>query len=298
MFRECYTSYGLFRKGTGLTLATVGSVYPTWASWTVPWNDGSSSALQPVVIGGNQQGFILFRGVGTDEGNSLYVQNISGSTITSPDHCLNIGDYFVISGALGTVASSVNGLIFSVSTVIDNNNFTTNPTIPTGLTYIGSGLIKRMYVPLIQSKQFPTSWGLARKTRIGVQQYLLTTTNNSQITLEIYLSQNGTSSYNANPIFPDPNAQNNALIYSTVLYTCPESTNLGLTPANTNLQMVTAPSQAQIWHRINTSLIGDTVQVGFTMSDAQMRDVNFTNQFSEIELHAFILDVNPSQILA
>jgi ribosomal protein L31 len=35
--------------------------------------------------------------------------------------------------------------------------------------------------------------------------------------------------------------------------------------------MVTASQQSQIWHRMNTSLLGDTVQIGFTMSDAQMR---------------------------
>jgi hypothetical protein len=97
---------------------------------------------------------------------------------------------------------------------------------------------------------------------------------------------------------PEPNSVNDSLIYSTVLYTCPESTNLGLTPANINLQMVTAEFQSQTWHRINTSLIGDTVQVGFTMSDSQMRDVDFTNQFSEIEIHGFILDCSPSQLLA
>lgn len=303
LFRESYTTYGLFRKQTGYTWSTIGTVYPTWASWTVPWNAGSSTLLQPEVIAGNQQGFILVRAVGTNEGNSLYIQNIVGSTITSPDHCLSVGDYFIISGALGTVASLVNGKIFSVATVIDSNNFTTDPVIPSGLTYFGSGLIKRMYVPFIQSKQFPTSWGIARKTRIGVQQYLLTTTNNSQITLQIYLSQDASNAYNEGLIFPDPNADNDSLIYSTVLFTCPESTNLGLTAANTNLQMITNPTtgasgQKQIWHRINTSLIGDTVQVAFTMSDAQMRDVNFTNQFEEIEIHGFILDVNPSQILA
>jgi hypothetical protein len=93
-------------------------------------------------------------------------------------------------------------------------------------------------------------------------------------------------------------SQNNSLIYSTVLYTCPESTNLGLTPANTNLQMLTAQFQEQTWHRMNTSLLGDTVQVGFTMNHEQMRDVDFNNQFEEIELHGFILDVNPSSMLA
>jgi len=64
-----------------------------------------------------------------------------------------------------------------------------------------------------------------------------------------------------------------------------------------NLNTPTAVQQAQLWHRMNTSLIGDTVQLGFTMSDAQMRDVNFKNQFSEIELHGFVLDVTPSQLL-
>jgi hypothetical protein len=63
---------------------------------------------------------------------------------------------------------------------------------------------------------------------------------------------------------------NDSLINSSVLYTCPESTNLGLTPANINLQTPTAIQQSQIWHRMNTSLIGDTIQIGFTISNEQM----------------------------
>jgi hypothetical protein len=75
---------------------------------------------------------------------------------------------------------------------------------------------------------------------------------------------------------PQPGSTNNSLIYSNILYTCPESTNLGLTPANVNLQMPTAVQQNQIWHRMNTSLIGDTIQIGFTLSDAQIRDLEIT----------------------
>ncbi len=99
-------------------------------------------------------------------------------------------------------------------------------------------------------------------------------------------------------LHPSNDVVNNSLVYSTVLYTCPESTNLGLTPANINLQMPTASTQQQIWHRINTSLIGDTIQLGFTMSDAQMRDPTLINQTAEIELHGFILDCSASQMLA
>jgi hypothetical protein len=91
---------------------------------------------------------------------------------------------------------------------------------------------------------------------------------------------------------------NNSLIYRDILYTCPESTNLGLTSANVNLNLITASQQQQIWHRMNTSLIGDTVQIGFTMSDSQMRDIEFKNQFVEIELHAFLLSISPSQYLS
>lgn len=297
IFRECYTTYGLFRKQTGFTWATVGTVYPTWASWTAPWNAGSSTLLKPEVIGGNQQGFVLTRDDGTNEGNSLYIQNIVGSTVTSPDHCLNVGDYIVISGALGTVAPFVNGKIFQVSTTTADT-FILNPPLGVGLTYLGLGLIKRMYIPYIQSKQFPMSWGISRKTRLGVQQYLITTTDKSQITLLIFLSQDATNAYNEGPIIPDPNSINDSLVYNTILFTCPESTNLGLTPANTNLQMPTAKAQSQIWHRINTSLIGDTIQVGFTLSPAQMTDATFTSQFAEIEIHGFCLDVTPSQLLA
>lgn len=296
VFYESYTTYGLFRKQTGWTWATLPQGL-TWENWNESWNSGDSTLLQPEVLGGNTQGFLILRDQGTSEAQSLYIQDIVSGTITSVGHCLNIGDYIIISGAIGTIASEINGNIYSIASV-SADTFTTNPALPTSGTYIGRGVIQRMYVPQIQTKQFPTGWGIAKKTRLGPQQYLLTTTNNGQITLQIFLSQNNESPYNYGPIVPSNNVQNNSLVYSNVLYTCPESTNLGLTPANINLQMVTSSNQSQTWHRMNTSLLGDSVQIGFTMSDAQMRDVNLRNQFSEIELFGFILDVNPSMDLA
>jgi hypothetical protein len=256
-----------------------------------------------------------------------------------------------------------------------------NPTIGSG-TYFGGGVITRMYVPMIQTKQFPVSWGLARKTRLGQQQYLLTGTPNGQVELQIYLSQDAGTAYNAGPIVPANNVQNNSLIYTDTLFTCPEVpifsitnqslgllgdgvlTTLSITLAENlvagsvvinigniasftdnglggftvtgtgvalgssvnyttgavilvfsaapssvlsfatynytsqNLVMPTASQQQQIWHRINTSLLGDTVQVGITLNDAQMRDPNFGSQFEEIELHSIVIDVQPSQVLA
>lgn len=373
LFNECYTTYGNFRKQTGYTWATIGTLYPTWSDWNDPWNAGSSTLLQQQVIGGNQQGFVVVRDdTSTAEAPSLEITNISfpsmitgatqanpcvltsvntfvvgqqitisnvvgmtqlnGNTYTitavtpttitinvnssgftaytsggtatptrtifSPNHCLNNGDYITISGCLGTIDSQVNGKVFSVALPDSAGNaFNLNPPITTG-TYLGGGVITRFYVPLIQTKQFPVAWGNARKVRLGPQQYLFTTTPNGQIELQIYLSQNSANPYNSPIVVPDPNSPNNALIYTDTLYTCPEGTNLGLTPANINLNLISANlQQAQTWHRMNTSLIGDTVQIGFTLSDTQMRDPNLQLQEAEVELHAFILDVNPSQLL-
>ncbi len=302
-FKETYTHYGRFSKRTGFTWATVGLIYPTWSSWNSPWNSSQSTLENQQVIAGNQQGFVVVRDSGTtNEADSLTIQSINGAAniITCIDHCLNTGDYIVISGCLGTIGTQVNGKIFSIRS-LTNDTFSINPSVISG-TYFGGGLIKRMYVPFIQTKQFPSFWDIGRKTRLGVQQYLLTTTDNAQITLLIYLSQNAEYPYNQGNIVPFGVPDNNGLIYSTVLYTCIESTNLGLTPANINLQMIGNNSgstqQAQIWHRINTSLIGDSVQLGFTMSDTQMRDTSFANQFSEIELHGFNMDLSPSQVLS
>lgn len=300
IFNESYTSYGQFQKQTGFTWATVGTVFSTWGKWNQPWNAGSSTLEQPIVVGGNQQGFLIARDTGTEESVSLSIQNIVGNLVTSPNHELENNDFIVISDCIGM--SNCNGRIYKVYDITSSTfKITTlDQTLPTG-TYLGGGLIKRMYIPFIQTKQFPAAWDLARKTRLGVQQYLLSYTDKGQCTLVISLSQDDDNAYNEQ-------ADNGAVIYSTVLYTCVESTNLGLTAANTNLQMIadinettplaTATPQKQIWHRFNTSLIGDTVQVAITFNEAQMFDPNFGQQFEELELHGFILDLSPAGFLA
>jgi hypothetical protein len=300
IFNEAYTTYGQFRVTQDATWATIGNRFATWEEWNEPWNAGSTTLFQPKVIAGNQQGFIVFREQGTNESNSLYIQSISGLTITSPFHNLNDGDFIIINNAIGM--TNLNGAIFQVTEATANTfvlGLGLGQAAPTG-TYAGNGVIQRMYIPFIQTKQFPVVWEMARKTRIGVQQYLLTTTDNGQVTLLIFLSMDAANPYNDSTIVPstEPVPDNNSLIYSTILYTCPESTNLGLTAANINLQMITASQQQQIWHRMNTSLIGDVVQIGITLSEEQMRSTDFSSQFDEIELHGFIMDVNPSQLLA
>jgi len=148
IFNEAYTTYGTFRKQSGFIWSTVGLIFPSWDSWNESWDSGGSTLEQPIVIAGNQQGFVVVRDTGTGESNSLYIQNISAGNITSPAHTLNADDYIIISGCLGTIGPSVNNMIFSVA-VVTTDTFTTNPPITGMGTYLGGGLIKRMYIPQI-----------------------------------------------------------------------------------------------------------------------------------------------------
>jgi hypothetical protein len=263
-FFESYTTYGQLKKSSGIAWQ---NMLNPWGDYQDPWEDYELEGLEGIMIGGNQEGFVLQKNVDTFEGTSLFILGFNAGVFTVPDHCLNEGDYILISGAMGTISSQINGNIFSVF-ILTKDTFQLNPAINMG-TYIGGGLITRMYIPFMQSKQFPV-WDEGRKIRLGPQQYLMSTTANSQVTLYIYLSQDSDVQWNSN-INPLVSPIGNT-IFSTVLYTCVESTNLGLTPANVNLLTPLLNWQQQIWHRINTSLLGDTIQFAITMDDAQMRN--------------------------
>lgn len=289
---ENYTAHGTFRKTTGYSWGNL--PYATWDEWTAPWGSGTATALFPATIAGNPQGYVLVIGEGTGEGVSGDIQSINTSTlvITSVDHCVSAGDYLYFSGALGL--TGFNGIIRKVTSTPTVNTFIfdviVGSPIPSG-TYLGLGTFTRLSEPLMQTKQFNPYWNEGRQVRLSSQKYLLDATAIGQVTVNIYLSQDASTPWNS-PL----NAVNSSLEYSQLLYTCPESTNLGLTPANINLQMLTAATQAQIWHRMNTSLIGDTFQIGFTLSDAQMR--NLTYATSEIVLHGMQFVVDKSSQLA
>jgi len=321
IFNESYTSYGTIRKQSGLTWNTMQTSNPqlTWETWFDPWESFATTLQNPIVMAGNQQGFVVTRAeTNTSESVSLWIQSISISsnvlTITSPVHGLNNGDFIIISGCVGTSMSQFNNVTFAVSS-ITANTFQVSAIVTGSPVYMGGGLITRLYVPIIMTKQFEAAWSMARKTRLGPQMYLLSMVpGQAQITLLIGLSQAGIP-FNQGSIVPMPNTDNEALIFSSILYTCPESTNLGLSPANvtaqnsslqtiTNIQsstFATSPQQ-QIWHRNNVSLIGDTIQFGFTLSTDQMFAVDANgypiNAFAEIEIHGLIADLNPSQMLS
>jgi hypothetical protein len=310
IFYENFTHHGSFWRYAGITWGSLTNI--TWEAFLDPWNSAEEQALFPSVVAGTPQGFVVVKGSGTGEAPTGSIANAVAYTgsnpnytlITSYNHCvsqsnptLEAGDYLYITGCLGTV--NLNGQIGQVIEVIDSNNFVLDILWTDISPYLGLGVFSRLSQPLLQSKQFPPAWGLGRQVRFGTQQYLMDATANSQVTLDLYLSMDPDNVRNSPGSVTDltnPNDLNDAIIYSQILYTCPESTNLGLTPSNINLQMPTASTQRQIWHRMNSSMIGDTVQFGITLNDAQMR--NLQDAIAEVTLHAAVFDTYPGPYLS
>lgn len=296
--KENFTVQGYFRKQEKESWYTASAKYKIWANWTDSWNLGSNSPEIAQVCGGNPQGYVVIRSEGTGEAYSAEIADITSSSLSmtnikSINHCVELGDYIYIDRCIGL--DYLNGEIAQVTRITDADNFIIDIPFLAG-TYLGLGEFQRLSVPIIKTKQFPGYWEAGKKTRIGVQKYLFDYTGSGQATINLYLSTDPDNVYNSGNIVPRIDVLNSSLVYSQLVYTCPESTNLGLTPPNTNLQMPTANGQYAIWHRMNTNLIGDTVQIGITLSDEQMRDLTIAT--SELVLHGVDIDLYEGPYLA
>lgn len=163
------------------SLTTLGTYQPqssrNWLNTKLPWVQLPFSWIKsrvadiPLIVGGNQQGFIETLDVQTVNDYSLFISNIVGHTttptvVTSPNH--NMRDGFVIEIneiPTGTAYDNLNGGIFGIA-VIDANSFklfTYDPAsmqfsspqldVPSGI-YVGGGLIKIRENFSINSKKF------------------------------------------------------------------------------------------------------------------------------------------------
>lgn len=272
IFEENFTTYGTFRRTADRTWASIGQIYRTWEDWTDPWEFGGTSAFFPLIVGGNQHGFVLEKGLGVEEDNAEIITAMSGTIMTSPDHGLESGDYIEISGAIGS--TNLNGTIQQI-TVQSPDTFTVN-TPATG-TYLGGAVYKRFSIPFIQTKQFPPFWQNGNGVRIGTQRFLFDKTTSGEVTIDIYTSQNSASPANDPAVYP-------YLPYTNVVPTYPED------------NQYDGDGQAQIWHRSSNSFSGDTVQIGITLRDSQIRDPDVNE--ADIVLHAIAIDLYPGRTLA
>lgn len=271
IFKESYTHHGYFRRSSAFTWATI--PYRSWSKWTSPWSSSKLSPRFPNLISGNQKGYVLIRDIGTVDDVSLPIKSITNATanLEIPNHCLEGGDFVRIKNILGG-QTNLNDNIYKIA-FVDNDNIQLidAPTL-TG-TYLGSGELQRMTKFDVQTKHFPNMWGNARRMRLGNIRTLLNTTEDGEFTLEVYPSQRSIST----------NDQSYIPVTQTIL-TRPEASRPWLQEQN------------QIWHLNATAMTGDSIGIGFTLSDDQMKNFNIVS--ADWELHSIVMDIYESGILA
>jgi len=196
----------------------------------------------------------------------LFIQDISGNTITSPNHNLDEGMYVKFDN-LGSVIITPN--ITGIDTYLVSN-VTTNTFDIDGTasgTYIGGGTIKVCNKINIRTKNFSPFANMATDTQISYIQLLLNRTTQGEVTLNIFER----SDYN-NPIPP--------ITGSSVMRTYPDALD-GF-----------AVNQDQIWHTTYRNMITSSFQVQITLSDEQMRDDLIRE--ADFTMHALLFAAQPA----
>lgn len=290
LWYESATTYGLVKEQQKTWSALTSF---TWESWDLPWNSPTTTSTYPFVAFGTPQGFVMLKWYNdSTNDSSVVIQAISSVnpdntySITSVNHNLFSGAYvgFLPPGSanpsfigqvayLGNYAGATPESVFTV-------NF--DPSITPSSIIPGTWEVSIVDMPVIKTKQFQMAWSNSQKTRVGAQKYFMDTTEFGEFTVEILGSQSPIPLNNSTPSNPLP-----SLISNAIVRTRPDDS-LGLNDSQSQ--------QTQIWHRLASTAVGDTIQLQMSLSDAQMRNVPIA--ISPWKLQAIILDLYPSRALA
>ena len=295
---DSITAFGYFQPQTGITWD---STQITW-DMTIGWDSGSATALFRQVIGGNQEGWTFI--IDADQPTNAAVIQITdvifsndGSnivTIKAIDHNFKIGDFIFIADVVGTLDMlRLNNMIFKIVRIIDKDNFTfimPLPIIDPASVYNGGGVIRRVSLIDIQTKEYNFYADQDRNCYVSKVDFQVDRTDTGQVTVDYFISSNPQSMVAASA----PVTGSNSNIGNNVLETSPYA----LYPFE--------QGQDRLLHPIYFQADGEFVQLRIYMSDAQMllvipvlnEDevvVSYTGPtFEDFQLHSMCIYVTPS----
>lgn len=293
LFNDSLTALGTYQEQT----------FRTWINTPIEWihcdfNWISQPQADPVIVGGNQQGFIENLDELTTNDVSLYISAIDASSgvvvITSPNHNMSTGFVIGISGILGSGYSSLNNGIFGI-VLGDNSNanaanqfriYTYNPTadqfntpvLLSPQTYIGGGLINIRENFNIVSKKF-NFIDQGESVQMGYIDLLMEATeptNPGAITLNVYLDYDDSNISNRLP-----NNQINTIspfliedkFFNSIIPTSASS-------------IMSVPQSTKFWQRIFCPTRSNFITLEYTFSNAQMAGIE---QELDVQIDAQIL---------
>ncbi len=290
IFTDSLTTLGTFQEPVARTWAS--SHFP-WSQANFPWLD--VPAQFPSIIGGNQQGFVMFLSSNLEPKVSndptLSIENITGNTTTptvinSPAHNLATGQVIQIRDIPSTdpFFTSLNDQIFGI-VVVDQDNFElwiydpvtqqfSTPQVDVPATYIGGGQIAVRDGFIISSKKF-NFLEQGENIQMGYLDVLLDNTESGTITLNVYLDYNDSSPINVLPENINPETSAPDSFFNTIVNTFPSD---GI-------------SSLKNWQRVFCPVRGNFITLQWTLSKEQLTTIA---QESDVQIDAQILWIRPA----
>ncbi len=238
-----------------------------WNSANFTWSDPINQARFPLIIGGNQQGFVHFFDEDITNDPCLKIDNISQAifaVVTSTNHNLDIGAVIEFSEVQGM--TEINGQRAVISDVLTPDTFEVDLDTTTFTPYAQGGKITCLNNFLVRTKRFNPFISTDKSVDIPYIDFYLDNTNAGEFTLSVFVDENNSQSM-PNLFTGDPNF---------IVSTSASNTFVGNT------------AQDKVWVRVHIQSTGQFIQLQMELNDEQMLDP--TTQSSEVTLHGMILN--------
>lgn len=219
IFRDSITAFGTFQSNSNITWDSL-NVF--WDDDTVFWDDFDTQSLFPIIVCGDQQGFVSCYGypspsnistVPAIDQETLTIQNISEVIgllqLTSADHNLQSSEIVYISGlnfidstTFLPVSNSINDKIYQVQVIDENTvslgqwntlsqsyeyNFSYTPDLST-VIYVGGGKITLFPKYNIISKDINIFQGKSLQTKLSRLDFLFQPVTAGEVTINLWLN--------------------------------------------------------------------------------------------------------------
>lgn len=260
IFNDSITCFGQYQPFNDTTWADLNR---SWVSYPYEWQDAQLQSDFPLIVAGNQQGFVFknYNSGPVINDNSLYITNITqavGAVVTSPNHNLLEGTIIQIVDVEGM--TEVNGEIYRVSTPTTNTFVLQTLNVSgafvdldsTGFgAYTQNGLIQVRNNFNILTKKFNPYINTGSQVRLQQIDYFVEFSEGLEFTTEVFLDENNSQSVEREIVLPDTNI----------------------------LQKVWVPAYY--------SSIGQFAQIQISFSDVEMFDV--TKSSGDVTIHGLIM---------
>jgi hypothetical protein len=277
----------------------------TWLNTKLPWTQCNFTWINqpegdPVIVAGNQQGFVEQLDALTVNDVSLYISGIVGNqatktatVVTSPNHNMKTGFVIKITGIPATTSfSALNDGIFGI-VVTDANTFQlfkydsatgnfSNPQINPAGSYVGTGYIQIRENFNITSKKF-NFLDQGQSIQMGYVDVLLQATEPTSpgaISLNVYLDYNDIDASNiapSNQINDNNPARIPDTFFNSIIPTITSSIN--------------GKGGTKFWQRVFCATRANFLTLEYTFSNAQLAG---EEQEKGVQIDAQVLWIRPA----